>query len=442
MTFTRLDVLRETIKSEEYDKHFYEVVDSMTAEEWAEAISNQKDFAVLIPYLIFTYDNEKVEAIHELIGEGLGQALATAWFEIYHANSHDEDEQPTIAKLGEEPCLVPLLSGHLLKMLETAGYGSEFNEFVRIKHNAIIKNLVEFAGTVNDRHLARIVYGAGRTGSIFPIMSDYDTSDLPYLIGYAYLLSTISYASDMLCLQDFKDLTSEEDLTKALNDRKLEMIVDAVGLSETKKRRCFKDLQSVEQYIKDSISTYMEQFSSLTVPSNERVYLASLFASGVIGQELVVDVDEDSETVKVGNISDIEIDDDGIPSINLDTDLESVDFAGGASEVMDGESSSNEQVEPEKQASAFFNKIRDLFATDEEVRGSEDDSEAVDELIISNKPKKRGFNPLLIAVVALGFMSWLYYSKGEASESESIIGQQIGAEQQSQSLPVVKVHTK
>ncbi|MDK9793230.1 hypothetical protein [Vibrio sp. D431a] len=441
MVSNRLDILANTLKSGDPDKHVFEIANSMTAEEWAEVILNQKGHKDLLPYIIHTFSKEKIDALECIIGNNLGQYLAEAWFLVLNGSSKDLDEQPSIETLGLAPCLVPVLNGGLLKKLENTGYSVEFENFIQQRHSQIISELVVFASNATEKQLQRTVYGTLDKSGIFPPLTDYNTQELEDLMGYAYLVNSIEYISSLLGLDEVKSVISVEELESALNDRKFESLMDLASFSETKKRRNTRELKTVEGFIVGATPKYIDRFSSLTLGENEKMYLASLFHNKMIDlpQEEVVEVEVEGESVSESNVVTPASQDD-IPSIDI------------------GEPSADYEVQPQSEAGhdakevdvtippkkGLFEKLTDGLATFNKSSADEDEDDSIEEMLVKNGSRKKNvfLNPVVILLLVLGFLGWFFAVNGGNNDTNSIIEQKAQAEQEQAFLPAVKVHTK
>lgn len=444
---TKLELLKATLTEGELDRHFFEIVSAMDVSDWCAVLSDQDTYKGILPYLIYTYDEEKMDEVEMECGEVLGQALAVAWFEVYHGNTHDKDSQPSISDLGGIPCIVPLLTGHILKKIDNAGYDKSFNLFISQKYGEMIADFVTFADSVSPSHLKRVIFGTVRNDPRFPMLSDYSSTGIGKLTEYAYLVSSIQYVVDLIGLNE---LGEDEcaDIIAGLDSKNIMTnyrgIMAAAGFGETKTRRNLKRIVDVEEFIVAKMNGFEGQFSSMTLIVREQHYLTHLYVSGRLStscedpsSELINEQEENAEEV-------------GVLDFNLELNLDSGDYNGPKNKVFvdkigEGGLSVFCQGIFKSIASIFSNLKGDAVATDRDkplaADKSPSSSSSLDELIISSTAKKRGFNPAWVLIIFAGVISWGYSARGHDDESVSFIDQKMGDDEASQ-FPIVKIHNK
>ncbi|WP_210498350.1 hypothetical protein [Vibrio crassostreae] len=422
---SRLEMVVQSLKEGSLDRTLYEIISEMTAEEWVSSINNPEYLSLLQPYLIYTYDAEKIEEICEKGDtQVVARTLTDAWFAVYCGGSNEESEQPPLLDLAGTPALLPLFSGHLINIVSKANYSHDTAPFIRDKFKHLSNEMLNYTKSqnYNERFL---ITGCHEKHPMFPVYHDYDENKVNDAFTLLYLVSSISKLTGML---DFEHMTPERQ--SMLDNGNILSLIETSKVGETKKRRNLKQYESVEQFITDNYSAYCHLFSEFFFDSKEIAYQRTLYSRGLV-QPPVQPATEEVVKVEVdeGNLE--------LPSIEIDQDhLNTKGDKGLFSKVMDSiknalsdDDSDEENEKPQVADTKTIAKKKKAEKPKPVIKEEEND---INELIYPSK-KKKGNGMVLAAVVLIGFIgliSWIsLVTNGEKSDT-SIIEQNSKEESQ------------
>lgn len=411
---SRIEIINQTLKSNQLDRTLYEMISDLTAEEWITALQDQDLAAQLRQYLIYTYNCDLIEEIAEKSDQQLiSKALVDAFFDVYCGGSTEPESQPSISILGGKPCLKTLFNGHMISVISKAEYDTDISNFIRSRLKQLTSELLAVS-LDSQQKCEQIMAGVFEKHPMFPVMHDVDKTELANAMQLFYVLTAISRMTGMLQLETMSS-TREAMLTTG----DIEGLITSSDCSQTKKALHLKDYKEIEAFITSHFESFVQYFSNCFFDENETSYLLTIYKRGLVVHKPV-------ETV-------VELDEVKIEEHHLE--LPTI-------EVNDTTSCSSES---QNILVAIKNKLKSFLTDDEseieqktqvqneqiEATNAKNDDNDINEIIFSSQKKKGGSGIMLFAVIGfIGMVAWMSFIGKEQKNDSSIIEQNSKEESQ------------
>lgn len=293
----RIDIAYQSLRSSSIDKNIHNVIANFSAEEWIQVIA-QKDtfegkgkYEVLIPYLIYTYDELKIQEIADKSSEQeISFALVDSWYATVYGNQTEKDLQPSFGDLIRTPILLHVFEGHLLKRIEQADYGEDISSFITVKFKMMLKEYLEVlkAKESNKTEAKKVLIGATSGGSAYPPISDYSLDRLESINNFIYFLAALD-----ICVSAFS-ISGDENYNKELiRQGKLYELIERNSENVKVRYQNEREFKDAYEYVTSNFEQYVERFSGYMFNEYEQELLALIFQSTDLAQEADTVHDDD-----------------------------------------------------------------------------------------------------------------------------------------------------
>lgn len=411
----RIEIAFESLKNNGIDKHVINIIANFSAEEWIQIIeqkqvgTNIEVYNALVPFLIFTYDEEKtLEIAHKSSMQLISYALVDAWYAAVYGNRTEKDLQPTFLDIARSPALLHIFEGHLLKIIERAEYQEDISVFITSKFKMMLREYFEVVKSkgINKTEAKKVLIGAVGN-SAFPPITDYSLDRLESVNNFVYFLSALE-----LCIHSFNSKGEDKYEKDMIVHGKFNELIEKN--SETVKARYQNERQFNEAfaYVLDTFETHMERFSSFMFEPYEQELLAYIYREKGFAEPQ--DDKQEDLTEELHNEEDFVL-----------APLHSVgDESAQVSEKAT-------KIEPEGES--LVSKLKGIFGslaqdkkepapTEQAPKKAEkeEDESSFDSLVISTK-KKNSNLPIILSVLGIAVVAMVVFMKQDNEEPNSSI---------------------
>lgn len=450
----RIDIAYQSLRSSGIDKNIHNVIANFSAEEWIQVIV-QKDtfegkgkYEVLIPYLIYTYDELKIQEIADKSSEQeISFALVDSWYAAVYGNQTEKDLQPSFGDLIRTPILLHVFEGHLLKRIEQADYGEDISSFITVKFKMMLKEYLEVlkAKESNKTEAKKVLIGATSGGSAYPRISDYSLDRLESINNFVYFLAALD-----ICVNAFS-INGDENYNKELiRQGKLYDLIERNSENVKVRYQNEREFKDAYEYVFSKFEQYVERFSGYMFNEYEQELLALIFRSTDLALESDIKHDDDLKLNLNHHNQDEDEDDFELEPLQVNRDEEQ-------NQILPKREKKIEKV-------TFFEKIKNLLNslgetdTDREesqvgrkvVKNSEVKKEeapnreqyedtSYDSLVFTAKKKSSNLPLALIITSIIGISVLVAVNRGDSEQSIIDKSQSIsGGEKQSEFRTIIE----
>lgn len=304
----RIDITYQSLQSSGVDKNILNVIANFSAEEWIQVIA-QKDtfegkgrYELLIPYLIYTYDELKVQEIADKSSEQeISFALVDSWYAAIYGNQTEKDLQPSFGDLTRTPTLLHVFEGYLIKRIEQAEYGEDISSFITVKFKMMLKEYLEVikAKDSNKTEAKKLLIGAISGGSAYPPITDYSLDRLESINNFVYFLAALDLCVNAFCIN------GEEDYNKEMiRNGKMHELIERNSENVKVRYQNEREFKGAYEYVFSNFEQYMDRFSAYMFNEYEKELLAFIFRSKELDIEHEDSHEEDFKLNSIQNSND------------------------------------------------------------------------------------------------------------------------------------------
>ncbi|MCY9861038.1 hypothetical protein OTK49_00585 [Vibrio coralliirubri] len=414
----RIDIAFESLKTNGVDKHVINIIANFSAEEWIQIIEHKQQgndidmYNALVPFLIYTYDEEKsLEIAHKSSMQLISYALVDAWYAVVYGNRTEKDLQPSFLDIARSPALLHILEGHMLKIIERAEYQEDISVFITSKFKMLQREYFEVVKSKgsNKTEAKKVLIGAVGN-SAFPPITDYSLDRLESVNNFVYFLTALE-----LCIHSFNSKGDDKYEKDMIQNGKFNELIEKN--SETVKARYQneREFNDAFVYVLDNFETHMGRFSSFMFESYEQELLAYIYREKGL--------DTIQEEAPQQHLNDIESEDDFVL-----TPLHHI--------AQDSTQCGEKAVKTTPEHTSTFKKLKNLFGslahdkTENENHSLTDPSDAIskpeaeessfDNLVISTKKKSSNI-PIILSAIGIIAVGLFVVTQQESDEKNSSI---------------------
>ncbi|ELP5898410.1 hypothetical protein QTV49_000284 [Vibrio vulnificus] len=448
----RIEIAYQSLRSSSIDRNIHNVITNFSAEEWIQIIE-QKDtfedkgkYETLIPYLIYTYDEKKIQEIADKSSEQeISFALVDSWYAAVYGNQTEKDLQPTFGDLIRTPILLHTFEGYLLKRIEQADYGEDISSFITVKFKMMLKEYLEAlkGKESNKTEAKRVLIGATSGGSAYPPITDYSLDRLESINNFVYFLAALD-----ICVNAFS-ISGDENYNKELiRQGKLYDLIERNSENVKVRYQNEREFKDAYEYVLLNFEHYIDRFSSYMFNEYEQELLALIFRSSDLALKADIENDDDLKL----NLNQFNQDEDDFELEPLHANRHE-----GENEILPTKESKKEKVTFGEKIKKLLNSLGETDADRDEskidrqiakksevkkveVSNSEKyEDTSYDSLVFTAKKKSSNLPLALILASIVGISVLVAVNRGDSEQSIIDKSQSIsGAEKQSEFRTIIE----